>query len=842
MAANIKGITIEIDGTTKGLQKALREVDATIRDTQKDLREVDKLLKMDPGNTQLLAQKQKLLGDSIKETKTRLDELKQAQKQVGEGTAEWNALQDEIVVTEGKLDNLTNQMKEFGSVSSQKLKAVGGDIKDVGDKIKGAGEALAPFSAAAGAGLIASVKQAASFEAQMDKVQAISGASGEEMEVLNQKAREMGAATKFSAQEAGEGFEYMAMAGWKTDQMLEGIAPVLNLAAASGEELGTTSDIVTDALTAFGLSAEDAGHFADVLAAASSNANTNVSMMGESFKYAAPVAGALGYDVEDVAVALGLMANSGIKASQAGTSLRNIFQRMAKPTKESQAAMDRLGVSLQDEGGNMYSFMEIMEQLRESMGNIKMPTEDFLEAANNLDEALENGTITEKEYRTQMDELLNQTFNAEEAEKARAAAMLGGARAMAGLLAITNASEEDFKKLSDAVTNSSNTFAQLADGSIVPMNEALESGQEIIATYNGEAEKMAAIMIDNLPGALTILKSGISELAISIGEALMPHIQNLVAKVQEVVDWFNNLDSSQKELIATILVIVAALAPVLIIIGTLIGAIGNIVMAIGTVMGAFAALNPVVLGVIAVIGILIGLGVALKLFWDENKEKILEFCASVQEKWQAFTDYIKGNVEQSMQDIQNAWNTIVTTVTEFVTNLANTMTEKWNAIKDTISNAITNAKDTVTTKAGEIKTEIEANVNAAVDFLKDLPGKALQWGKDLIGNFVDGIKEKWNDLKETVSDIADGIADFLGFSEPSKGALSNFHTFAPDMMKLYAQGIKDNMYLVTDQMQNLANNMAAAAQRPATIYLTNNTVLNGRTIASAVNEELGFLL
>lgn len=842
MAANIKGITIEIDGSTKGLQKALREVDATIRDTQKDLREVDKLLKMDPGNTQLLAQKQKLLGDSIKETKTRLDELKQAQSKVGEGTAEWDAIQNEIVITEGKLDNLTNQMKEFGSVSSQKLKAVGDDIKDVGDKIKGAGEAFAPISAAAGASLFGAVKEAATFDAQMDKVQAISGSSAETMDVLRESARALAKTTKYSAKEVGDGFEYMAMAGWKDQQMLAGIAPILNLATAADEELGTTSDIVTDGLTAFGMSADETARFTNVLAAASSNANTNVGMLGESFKYVAPVAGAMKYQIEDISVALGLMANAGIKGSQGGTTLRNVIQRMAKPTKESGTAMDRLGISLIDDAGHMYTFMEIMEHLRDSLGNIKMPTDEFIESAAMLDDQLENGMITEKQYRSEMDELLSLTFGAEEAEKARYAAMLAGARGMAGLLAITNASEEDFKKLADAVTHSSDTFAQLADGSIVPLNEALQSGQEIIATYDGEAEKMAAIMIDNLPGALTILKSGISELAISIGEALMPHIQNMVAKVQEVVDWFNNLDSSQKELIATILVIVAALAPVLIIIGTLIGAIGNIVMAIGTVMGAFAALNPVVLGVIAVIGILIGLGVALKLFWDENKEKILEFCTSVQEKWQAFTDYIKGNVEQSMQDIQNAWNTIVTTVTEFVTNLANTMTEKWNAIKETISNAITNAKDTVTQKAGEIKTEIETNVNAAVDFLKDLPGKALQWGKDLIGNFVDGIKEKWNDLKETVSDIADGIADFLGFSEPEKGALSNFHEFAPDMMKLYAQGIKDNMYLVTDQMNALANNMAAAVQRPATIYLTNNTVLNGRTIASAVNEELGFLL
>ena len=132
-------------------------------------------------------------------------------------------------------------------------------------------------------------------------------------DALREKAREMGAKTKFSASEAAEAMNYMAMAGWKSKDMIGGIEGVMNLAAASGEDLATTSDIVTDALTAFGLKAEDSSHFADVLAAASSNANTNVSLMGETFKYAAPIAGTLGYSVEDTAVAIGLMANAGIK-------------------------------------------------------------------------------------------------------------------------------------------------------------------------------------------------------------------------------------------------------------------------------------------------------------------------------------------------------------------------------------------------------------------------------------------------------------------------------------------------------------------------------------------------
>ncbi|MBQ6372969.1 MAG: phage tail tape measure protein, partial [Clostridia bacterium] len=175
-------------------------------------------------------------------------------------------------------------------------------------------------------------KAGSEFEAQMSKVGAISGATGADFDALTQKAIEMGSTTAFTSTEAGEALEYMAMAGWKTDQMLSGLQPIMDLAAASGESLGTTSDIVTDALTAFGLTAQDTGHFADVLAAASTNANTNVAMMGESFKYVAPLAGSLGYSVDDVAVALGIMANNGIKGSQAGTSLSRIIQNMVSPT------------------------------------------------------------------------------------------------------------------------------------------------------------------------------------------------------------------------------------------------------------------------------------------------------------------------------------------------------------------------------------------------------------------------------------------------------------------------------------------------------------------------------
>ena len=289
------------------------------------------------------------------------------------------------------------------------------------------------------------VKVGSDFEAGMSKVSAISGAAGADFEKLSDKAKEMGAKTKFSATEAASAFEYMAMAGWKTEDMLSGIEGVMDLAAASGESLAVTSDIVTDALTAFGMSAKESGHFADVLAAASSNANTNVSMMGETFKYVAPVAGALGFSAEDTAVAIGLMANSGIKAGQAGTSLRSIMTRLAKPTDEVAIAMDELGISITNSDGSMKSLNEIMGDLRSGFAGLS------------------------------------------EAEKTNMAATIGGQEAMSGLLAIVNASDGDFRKLQTSIYS--------CDGAAKGMAETMQNNLKGSLTILGSAAEGFGIKV-----------------------------------------------------------------------------------------------------------------------------------------------------------------------------------------------------------------------------------------------------------------------------------------------------------------------------------------------------------
>ena len=328
--SRIKGITVEIGGDTTKLQNALKQVNSSIKDTQSQLKDVNKLLKLDPGNTELLAQKQKLLKDAVSETKEKLETLKTAAEQANDALAkgdisqsQYDALQREIIEAEEALKKLEDQANE-SATAIQKIAASGEKLKETGDKISSAGEKLLPVTGVVVGLGTAAVATASEFDSSMSKVSSVSGATGDELDKLREKAREMGAKTKFSASEAADAMNYMAMAGWKTQDMLDGIEGIMNLAAASGEDLATTSDIVTDALTAFGLTAADSGHFADILAAASSNANTNVAMMGETFKYCAPIAGALGFSAEDTAEAIGLMANSGIKSSQAGTALRTI--------------------------------------------------------------------------------------------------------------------------------------------------------------------------------------------------------------------------------------------------------------------------------------------------------------------------------------------------------------------------------------------------------------------------------------------------------------------------------------------------------------------------------------
>lgn len=313
-------------------------------------------------------------------------------------------------------------------------------------------------------GVAESVNSFQDFEAMMSQVKAISGATGQAFDDLTAKAQEMGATTKFTATESAEAFNYMAMAGWKPQQMIDGISGIMSLAAASGEDLGTTSDIVTDAITAFGLTAGDAGHFADVLAQASANANTDVSMLGESFKYVAPVAGAMKYSIEDTSLALGLMASANVKGSMSGTALKTSIANMVKPTNDMAEAMDKYGISITDGEGNLKSLKGVIDNVRGSLGGLSRD------------------------------------------EQTAVASTIFGKEAMAGMLAIVNASEEDYNKLSNAIYNA-----------------------------NDAAEGMADTMLDNLKGSFTLMQSAIEGTENAFGKRLSPYLRDIAGGIADAM-------------------------------------------------------------------------------------------------------------------------------------------------------------------------------------------------------------------------------------------------------------------------------------------------------------------
>ena len=860
MASRIQGITVEISGDTTKLSTALSKVNKEIRDTQSQLKDVNKLLKLDPGNADLMAQKQRLLTQAISETKEKLDSLKLASQQANDALArgeisqsQYDALQREIVETENALADLERQADQ-SAVALQKIGATGEKLQNVGASIEGVGKKLLPITTIVGGLGTAAVKVAADFDTGMGKVAAVSGATGAELDKLREKAREMGAKTKFSASEAADAMNYMAMAGWKTGDMLDGIEGIMNLAAASGEDLATTSDIVTDALTALGLSASDSGHFADILAAASSNANTNVGMMGETFKYCAPVAGALGFTAEDTAEAIGLMANAGIKSSQAGTAMRTMLTSLTGDVTFVGNAFGELTVQTVNTDGSMRSLGDILTDCRAAFAQMS------------------------------------------ESERAANAEALVGKNAMSGFLAVMNAAPADIEKLNSAINN-----------------------------CDGTAEKMAETMQDNLAGQLTILKSQLEELAISVGEILMPSIRQIVSWIQGLVDWLNGLDEGTKKIIVTIALVAAAVGPVLIIIGKVVGAIGTImtvvpqiaaaisgviafvsgtvVPALGAVVAAIGWIPLAIAAVIAIIVLLwnkcdwfreavIAVWEAIKsatiVAWNAVKEFLVNLWNGIVETgktvWNGLSSFFTscwegiqtmfttvltaistffGSVWTGIQNVvitigttiqtflSTAWTAIQTVITTILTAIQTIFTTVWNAIKTVIttvvgaiqsfittvwngiqsvvqtvmntiqsvvsgvwnsvksvissvldavktavSNVFSNVVSSIRSAMGNVYSAVESGFNKAVGFIKGLASSAFTWGADMINGFVNGIKSCIGKVIDAVSDVANAIRSYLHFSVPDVGPLTDYESWMPDFMSGLAKGIERSRGMV----------------------------------------------
>ena len=873
MANRIKGITVEIGGDTTKLQTALQGVNKEIKNTQAQLKDVEKLLKLDPGNTELLAQKHKLLGQAVEETKNKLQTLKTAQEQANEalknGTIsqeQYDALQREIVETEQELKRLEEQANQ-SATALQKISATGEKLQTVGSNIESAGKKLLPVTGAVTALGTAAVKTAADFDTAMSQVAAVSGATGSDLDALREKAREMGSKTKFSASEAAEAMNYMAMAGWKTGDMLDGIEGIMNLAAASGEDLATTSDIVTDALTALGLSAADSGHFADILAAASSNANTNVSMMGETFKYCAPVAGALGFSAEDTAEAIGLMANAGIKSSQAGTAMRTMLTNLTGEVTFAGESFGELTIQTTNADGSMRSLGDILADCRVAFSQMS------------------------------------------ESEKAANAEALVGKNAMSGFLAVMNAAPGDIEKLNSAINNCDGTAEKMA----TTMQDNL-AGQLTI-----------------LKSQLEELAISFGELLMPAIRTIVGWIQKFVDWLNGMDEGTKKVIMTVAILAAALGPVLIVIGKVISAVGTIMTIVPKIAGVINVVKGAFAALNATMLAnpiflIIAAIAALVAAFIYLwnncegfRQFWIDLWENIKAVAVAVwtaisefftaaweaiksaaETVWNGIQDFFSGlwegiktifttvvtaistflsaawtviqttvttvftaisgffstvwngiknivttivtaistflttawnTIKATITTVLNAikavfttvWNAIKTVITTIVNGIKNTISTVWNSIKNTVSSVVNTIKNTVSNVFNSMWNGIKSTIsgiyntivsgfNKAISFITSLPSKAFQWGKDIIMGIVNGIKSCIGAIGDAVSSVASKITSFLHFSVPDEGPLTEYESWMPDFMAGLAKGIEKSRGLVEKAVSGVASDMVINPQ------------------------------
>ena len=903
MAGRIQGITVEIGGDTTKLQTALKGVNTEIRNTQSQLKDVDKLLKLDPGNTELLAQKHRLLGDAVKETKEKLETLKtaaeQADQALKDGTItqdQYDGLQREIAETEAKLKSLEEQARQSGT-ALQEIAAKGEKLKTVGDNITNVGKKFMPVTLGVVGLGTAAVKTAADFDSAMSKVAAVSGATGSDLEALRDKAREMGEKTKFSASEAAEAMNYMAMAGWKTEDMLSGIEGVMNLAAASGEDLATTSDIVTDALTAFGLTAKDSGHFADILAAASSNANTNVSMMGETFKYCAPIAGALGFSAEDTAEAIGLMANAGIKGSQAGTALRTIMNNLSGDVTICGSAIGEVTVATTNADGSMRDLSDILADCRTAFSGLT------------------------------------------ESEKAQAAESLVGKNAMSGFLALMNAGEADINKLSSAIDNCDGSAASMAE----TMNDNLAGQLQILKS---QLEELAISFGELLMPAIRTIVGWIQK--------FVDWLNSMDEGTRKVIVTIALVAAAIGPILIIVGKVISAVGTIMTLVPKLAGVI-NAAKGVFAAFNAVCAANPYVL-IIAAIVALVAAFIYLwnnfeefRQFWIDLWESIKEIAIAVWEAlkaffqavweaikttattvWNAIKDFFSGlwegiknifttvvnaistflttawnTIKNTVTTVWNAiktffttvwngiksvittvvnaistflstaWNGIKTAITTVLNAIKTAVTTVWNGIKNTITSIVNAIKNAVTTAWNNIKSAVSNAANAiktgvtnafnamlngiknicgniygavkggfdkAINFVKNLASQAFQWGADFIGGIVNGIKSMIGKVGDAVSSVADKIRSFLHFSVPDTGPLTDYESWMPDFIGGLAKGIEKSRGMIEQAMQGVTSDMVISPKVMAVSGGYSGSAASSGDLISGINTALNTAL
>lgn len=859
-AKNIKGITIEIEGKTSGLVKSLDDANKALSKTKSALSEVNSALKLDPGNTELITQKQKLLADAIDETKKKLEAERQAAADAAEALErgditqeQYATLQAEVAKTTKELEALEAEAKEAGNTLGKSFEDAGGKISAAGDKIKAFGDGMSdigtklmPVSAAIAGVAGASVKAATDFEDAIAKLNTIADTSketGVPIEELQEQIMALSDETGIAATEIADNVYNAISAGQKTGDAVNFVSKATKLAAAGFADSASALDVLTTIMNAYGMEADKVSHVSDVLINTQNLGKTTVAELASSMGKIIPTANAAGVSLENIASGYAIMTANGIATAETTTYMNSMLNELSKSgTKSSEALKNTAGKSFQElmaDGNSLADVLAILQQAADESG-VSM------------------------------------------------ADMFGSAEA--GKAALT--------MLSGGVENFNSTLAS--------MNNSTGATDSAFAKLD-TTSRQAKI-------ALNEIKNTGIELGQAILTEVMPLFRQVTDGIKSVTDWFKNLSDDQKQMIVKIGAVIAAIGPALVIIGKVVAAVGTIVSAFGTVstfiggtlIPAITSVGAIITGTImpAIAGVLAALApflpiiaavaaaIAAVIVVIKNWDAIVEMFQII---WQNFVEWVKGVADifrQIGEGIALAWQEMVTklqeffapiveffspilealqylfetvvtaiqilvqrgidfisekvssgisAVKEFLTNILNSIVEFvgpilesiatkvsdalnkvqefftniWNAVYTFVSGVVTNIKETVSAAFLALYEKIREPLQKAHDTVVEIFDKikekihsvienAKTWGHDLIMNFVQGIKDKISAVGDAIRGVADKIKDLIGFSEPSEGPLHNFHTFAPDLMDLFAKGINDNMGTVTGAMTNMA--------------------------------------
>lgn len=712
--------------------------------------------------------------------------------------------------------NLKTAIGEATSLSGKFSDTLGKGLTTVGNQIAGVGKAMTTgLTVPIGTAAASAVKFGADFDKSMSNVAAVSGATTEEFGKMRQAAISWGEKTVYTATEASDALYYMGLAGWGANESIAGLGPVLNLAAAGDLELGRTSDIVTDAMTSMKLAAgelnkdgiENTIHFTNSLAAAMSNSNTDVDQMGEAFKYVAPLAGALGYDINDLSLALGLMANVGVKGSQAGTGLRQALKNLIAPTDKAQAYMDKFGVSLYDDTGKAKDMRTFMEELRGTFGDLSVDIYDS------------NGELKSAE---QIMEEYGHSLPTTQQEKLNAIVEIFGTRALPGILGIIEQGDDKFTDLADAIDGSDAAFVKY-NGDIMPMKEALEKfGDSVYDTTKGfeilgAAEGMAQIQMDNLQGDWIRFTSALGTSKIMISDLVKDSLRGFVQKLTQLVQWFNSLDDAQKKHILKIAAIIAAIGPLLLVFGKTVAGIGSMITGFQKMSQAF---NLIQTGFVMFGTKLKNVGEAFKLakagftgFAGETSAlgtalagvtaPMIAIVAVIAVLVAAFVHLFKTN-EDFRNKIIGIWDGIVNKFKEAgqkITDAINSLGFDFSGLGE----AIYAAWDWICNALAPILSEIFANIGRMIGGVVDIVVGVVQVITGLIKGFKDG---DWSLFVEGLKSIWDGFwaiatSPFVAVYNVLTGYLAKFGLTWSDVWN----GIKDFFFGVWEAIKTFISNV-----------------------------------